>query len=280
VAIGCPEKWAQAFVEAVIQADHAGAEVIVSAGIPLQIRQTVLEQIREKLQQEAPDAKPLCVVLDDGQVGLRPDATGRLVRGAAANIENPASYSKTNRRPEHLERGPAETAFLIRSAGVWEARRTGRVQVFSAGAGANAAAGKLLAESLEQGRALEGGQRILALHCGEVFCVMRQPAGHTVRGTFEAQDAERILTSLHSVDLVANICHKFFQPAGEWQSDHKGRARYISTLGGGMVVAAWNANRNQKVKADRQYGFAFRAGVEVQSHIAHRSENAVVACYF
>ena len=57
-AIRCPEKWVGTFVEAVVQADSAGADVIVSAGIPLQIRQTVVGKICEKLQQEAADARP------------------------------------------------------------------------------------------------------------------------------------------------------------------------------------------------------------------------------
>ena len=58
-AIRCPEKWVGTFVEAVVQADSAGADVIVSAGIPLQIRQTVAGKICEKLPQEAADARPL-----------------------------------------------------------------------------------------------------------------------------------------------------------------------------------------------------------------------------
>ena len=58
-AIRCPEKWVGTFVEAVVQADSAGADVIVSAGIPLQIRQTVVGKVCEKLQQEAADARPL-----------------------------------------------------------------------------------------------------------------------------------------------------------------------------------------------------------------------------
>ena len=58
-AIRCPEKWIETFVEAVVQADSAGADVIVSAGIPLQIRQTVVGKICEKLPQEAADARPL-----------------------------------------------------------------------------------------------------------------------------------------------------------------------------------------------------------------------------
>ena len=58
-AIRCPEKWVGTFVEAVVQADSAGADVIVSAGIPLRIRQTVEGKICEKLQQEAADARPL-----------------------------------------------------------------------------------------------------------------------------------------------------------------------------------------------------------------------------
>ena len=58
-ATRCPEKWVGTFVEAVVQADSAGADVIVSAGIPLRIRQTVVGKICEKLQQEAADARPL-----------------------------------------------------------------------------------------------------------------------------------------------------------------------------------------------------------------------------
>ena len=213
-------------------------------------------------------------------MGLRPDATGRLATGGAANIENPASYSKTNQNPLHRERGPAEAVFLVRSGGVWEARRTAKVQVFSSGRGVDAAAGNLLAESLEQGRALDDlGQRVLALHCGEIMAVQRQASDYAVRPGIATRDAERIMAALRSADLVANICHKFFVPPGEKQADHRGRASYISTLGG-MVVAAWNANANQVIKTSLSYAFAFRGGVEAQGWIAHRSESVVVVCYF
>jgi hypothetical protein len=204
-----------------------------------------------------------------------------MATGAAAHIENPASYGKTNQKPLHLERGPAETVFLTRDRGVWEIRRTARVQVFSCGRGVDAAAGSLLADSLEHGRVWGGlGQRILALHCGEIMAVQRRGVDYAVRPVIAAPDAERIVAALRSADLVANICHKFFVPAGEKQADHRGRARYISALGGAMVVAAWNANANQKIKATMRYACAFRHGVEVHGRIISHSQSAAFVCYF
>ena len=44
---------------------------------------------------------PLRVVLNDGQACLRPDEAGPLATGAAAGIDNPASYRKTNQKPFH-----------------------------------------------------------------------------------------------------------------------------------------------------------------------------------
>ena len=79
----------------------------------------------------------------------------------------------------------------------------------------DAAARSLPADSLEHGRVLDSlGHRILAVHCGEIMAVQRKASDYIVRPNIAARDAERIMAVFRSADLIANICHKFFVPAG------------------------------------------------------------------
>ena len=100
-----PEGWVASFVDAVRLADHEGAERIVCAGIPLRIRQTTAEAIRERLESKA--GRPLLVVGDDGQSGLVAGSDGQLVVGDAAGVQNPPSTVpdtlRTRGRPRGLQ---------------------------------------------------------------------------------------------------------------------------------------------------------------------------------
>ena len=95
-------------------------------------------------------------------------------------------------------------------------------------------------DSLQHGRVLDSlGHRILAVHCGEIMAVQRKASDYIVRPNIAARDAERIMAVFRSADLIANICHKFFVPAGGNR--------------GGLVVAAWDANANQPMKPGKPY---------------------------
>ena len=79
----------------------------------------------------------------------------------------------------------------------------------------DAAARSLPADSLQHGRVLDSlGHRILAVHCGEIMAVQRKASDYIVRPNIAARDAERIMAVFRSADLIANVCHKFFVPAG------------------------------------------------------------------
>ena len=71
----------------------------------------------------------------------------------------------------------------------------------------DAAARSLPADSLQHGRVLDSlGHRILAVHCGEIMAVQRKLSDHILRPNIAAREAER--------PTIANVCHKFFVPAG------------------------------------------------------------------
>ena len=103
----------------------------------------------------------------------------------------------------------------------------------------DAAARSLPADSLQHGRVLDSlGHRILAVHCGEIMAVQRKASDYIVRPNIAARDAERIMAVFRSADLIANICHKFFVPAGGKHADHRGRAAgLLSQLGTRMRIS-------------------------------------------
>ena len=110
----------------------------------------------------------------------------------------------------------------------------------------DAAARSLPADSLQHGRVLDSlGHRILAVHCGEIMAVQRKASDYIVRPNIAGRDAERIMAVFRSADLIANICHKFFVPAGGKQADHRGRrgtsrrwaAGLLSQLGTRMRIS-------------------------------------------